>query len=69
MFDFLTLFSYESPAVRTTTKGLKFTGEEYIAISVDVQTDESWLQQYDLRTGCYAIWCSKFWFFYRFAAV
>nr|CAB3243492.1 glutamate-rich protein 6-like [Phallusia mammillata] len=37
---------YDSPATKEITKGLKFTGEEYIAISIDVQTDESWLYQY-----------------------
>ena len=35
------------------TKGLKLTGEEYVAISVDVQTEESWLMQF--HTGLFVV--------------
>lgn len=32
-----------SPAVREEVRGTRLTGEEYIAVSIDVQTDESWI--------------------------
>ncbi|CAK8690701.1 unnamed protein product [Clavelina lepadiformis] len=41
-FDYLPL-EEDSPATKTITRGFKFTGEEYVAISIDVQTDESYL--------------------------
>nr|XP_039250253.1 glutamate-rich protein 6-like [Styela clava] len=34
-----------SPAIREEVRGIKFTGEEYTAISIDVQTDESWMAE------------------------